>query len=80
MDLSNYVEQVNILNIDHNASTLPPSEFIINSNFNKFIVSDKDEEMLILIKFRDIVSLKSMTIYAKANSYNHDTANRTWRL
>jgi len=67
MDLSPCVKAVNILNIDENESTLSPSQLISNSNGTQhFIVSDTDQEILILIKFKQIVSLKSMIIYANA--------------
>ena len=72
MDLSGCVELIKILNINANESTLSPSQLITNSNMKKFILSDEDEEMLILIKFQQIVSLKSMTFHATCHDVNEN--------
>ena len=53
-----------ILNIDKEESTIFGMELIINTNINNesFIVSDADEELLILISFKEIIDLKSVKI------------------
>ena len=79
MDLSDRVEIVNILNINQNESTLSPIQLISNTNTNKCIISDADEELLILIKFNQIVSLKSITIHA-TNIDNDDDVSEPKQL
>eukprot|EP01084_Bolivina_argentea_P201025 343669_1 len=52
--LANFIESINILNIDEDISTLSPIELVTNNNINNksFIVSDVDEQLLILISFK----------------------------
>ena len=72
MDLKHMIDTVNILNIDNELSTINATEVIRNNsnegNLNitnkEYILSDADEELLVLIKFKQIVSLKSIKIYA----------------
>lgn len=66
VDIAGLVEHVKILNMDPDESTMyEESRLIRNCNIDDdFIVSDIDQEMIILIKFRNIVSLKSIKVYA----------------
>ena len=69
MDLQPSVETISILNIDNDLSSISATEVIANKgqqNYsnNKYILSDVDEELLILIKFKEYVSLKSIKINA----------------
>ena len=68
MDLSEYVETVHILNMDDVESELSKMLLILNSTEPNYILSDADEKILILIKFKQIVSLKSIEIYANATN------------
>merc|ERR1711991_277308 len=72
------IDTVNILNIDNQLSTINATEVIRNNNKNEgnlnitnkeYILSDADEEILILIKFKKIISLKSIKIYASNDIY-----------
>eukprot|EP01084_Bolivina_argentea_P011331 21177_1 len=71
---SNVKMSVNVLNIDKENSTLPVNKLILNDTThtsihkNGFIVSDADEELLILISFEEITNLKSLQIYALTNT------------
>lgn len=62
-NLSNCIETISILNFDHEESTKSPTQ-ITNTNYSDYILSDADQELLILIKFKCIVSLKSIEIYS----------------
>ena len=67
MDFTKGVHAVQILNGDDEESTMFPEEvLLLNSDPNpeRFIVSDADEELIILIKFNKSVDLKSFKIYA----------------
>eukprot|EP01083_Nonionella_stella_P038221 103996_1 len=73
MELSNYVSGVNILNIDKDESTISNRDLISNSlNQNGFIVSDADEELLILIEFARIMDLQSIKIYSLPLEDDHE--------
>eukprot|EP01084_Bolivina_argentea_P259231 437338_1 len=60
------IESVNILNIDNENSTISPMKLVSNKDINNksYIVSDVDQELLILISFKDETDLKSFTIHA----------------
>eukprot|EP01084_Bolivina_argentea_P167888 291251_1 len=61
----NEIEDINVLNIDTENSTIDVSRLVSTKiNQNSFIVSDADEELLILISFKGITNLKSMKIYS----------------
>eukprot|EP01084_Bolivina_argentea_P201024 343668_1 len=51
---ANFIETINILNIDEDVSTLSAIQLVTNGNINNksFIVSDVDEQLLILISFK----------------------------
>eukprot|EP01084_Bolivina_argentea_P092294 166067_1 len=62
MDLS-------ILNIDKKLSTLSAEEFILIKNLShqSYIVSDEDDQLLFLVKFKEAINLRSVTFYASPN-------------
>ena len=74
MNLQKSVESVNILNIDSDLSNMYGSQLITcdetKISNKQYIVSDADEELLILIKFKNIITLKSITIYASTSEIN----------
>ena len=73
MNLKHLIESVNVLNVDDELSTIYGTEVIRNKDGNhnisnnKYILTDSDEELLILIKFKQIVSLRKIKIYASNN-------------
>ena len=67
MDVTKGVHSVQILNRDDEESTMSPDEVLLHNsdpNPERFIVSDADEELIILIKFNKIIDLKSFKIYS----------------
>ena len=67
MDFTKVIHSVQILNRDDEESTMSLDEVLLHSsdpNPERFIVSDADEELIILIKFNKSVDLKSFKIYA----------------
>ena len=67
MDFTKDVHSVQILNKDDEESTISPDEVLLHNsdpNPERFIVSDADEELIILVKFKQSVDLKSFKIYA----------------
>eukprot|EP01084_Bolivina_argentea_P167077 290034_1 len=66
MDLRFAVDSIQILNADKEESTLSEIEFLLNTKIktSSYIVSDVDEELLILLKFKDIVDLQTIKIHA----------------
>ena len=69
-NLSHKIETINALNVDNESSTICGTEVIRNTNNiskDEYILSDADEELLILIKFEHIISLKSIKIHASNN-------------
>eukprot|EP01084_Bolivina_argentea_P221991 375849_1 len=62
-----FIKTINVLNVDKEKSTLSIDKLVTDhSNVqNKgFIISDADEELLILIEFQNILSLQSIKVYA----------------
>eukprot|EP01084_Bolivina_argentea_P271290 461561_1 len=61
------IERIKILNMDQKNSTIT-AEMLLDCNFNadkqSFIVTDSDEELLILISFKTHIKLHSMKLYA----------------
>ena len=72
MDLSDCVDTVHILNMDDAQSKLSKMQLISNSNDCNYILSDADEKILILIKFKQAVSLKSIEIHANVINEDND--------
>ena len=67
MDDLKDIRSVQVLNVDDEYSTLSPNGLLLSGSkpeTNSFIVSDADEELLILIEFTHSVDLHSMKIYA----------------
>lgn len=65
-NLRHLIDTFRILNINDSESTVSEDRFPFQNSFKKesFIVSDVDEEILILVEFHDIVSLTSIKIHA----------------
>eukprot|EP01083_Nonionella_stella_P067563 178772_1 len=58
------IKTCKILNYDPSASTLPEDNLVRNQIDETFIVSDGDEELLILLEFNKITKLKNITFYS----------------
>eukprot|EP01084_Bolivina_argentea_P252041 422958_1 len=75
------VETVNVLNIDKDASTISAQQLIVNENKSisdeEYIISDADEELLILIQFKQQIQLKSTKIYSIKNTIQKINNNET---
>eukprot|EP01084_Bolivina_argentea_P306170 529013_1 len=72
MDLNALIKTFNVLNMDKERSTLSTEALISHKNTNNklFVVSDADEEMLILVEFAKIVDLHSVKLHSL-----HETDN-----
>lgn len=67
MDLAKSIRLVQVSNRDADHSSMPSDEVVLyNSDPNpeRFIVSDADEELLIVINFHHFVDIQSITVYA----------------
>eukprot|EP01084_Bolivina_argentea_P297930 513343_1 len=66
MAIHGEIESIDVLNIDTGKSTISGQELVLNNNINNesFVVSDVDEELLILIQFKKQINLKSIKIYS----------------
>eukprot|EP01083_Nonionella_stella_P022589 62476_1 len=66
MELQDYIKTINILNVEQQQSTTDAMGIVSQNkpNDESFIVSDADEELLILIEFKEIIELHSLQIYA----------------
>eukprot|EP01084_Bolivina_argentea_P050990 93803_1 len=69
MDLRQHVETIRVLNIDNDASSISPQQLVHKETFNdkSYLVSDADEELIILVEFKQIIHLQSVTLH----SLNH---------
>ena len=84
MDARLSVDTIEILNLDQELSNISHNKQVVgtstdDNSSNKlshkssnYIVSDADEEILILIKFKSIISLRSIKIYANSDDINID--------
>eukprot|EP01084_Bolivina_argentea_P140409 246836_1 len=76
MNLGRLVGCLNILNIDNDSSTIraPYQQLLTDEKAYResFIVSDADEELLILVEFTQIVSLRYMKVYYVPNVNGDD--------
>eukprot|EP01084_Bolivina_argentea_P299260 515819_1 len=74
MDLRNFIESVDILNIDKEESTVSKADVVFNTEAKSshYIMSDADEELLILVQFKQYVNLQSIQIYGLKISDNDD--------
>eukprot|EP01084_Bolivina_argentea_P252040 422957_1 len=74
------IETINILNIDNEVSTISSQQLITNEsliNDEEYIISDADEELLILIQFKQQIQLKSTKIYSIKNTIQKINNNET---
>eukprot|EP01084_Bolivina_argentea_P301913 521006_1 len=62
----NLIKTCKILNYDQNKSTITPQEFVEGDkrNSTSYIVSDCDEELLILLEFKQEIEVRNITLYA----------------
>eukprot|EP01083_Nonionella_stella_P276006 937596_1 len=69
MDLTEYIDVINVLNTDDDKSSISPLELVTKEQFDNssFIVSEIDEELLVLIKFKQMIDLHSIKLYAFPN-------------
>ena len=78
MNLSSIVDTVNILNLDKELSNPSANTQILlssNSGIDKshYIISDADAELLLLIKFKSTVTLKSIKLYASIDTLDEES-------
>ena len=72
-EVKSKMENIQILNIDKELSTISATEVVSFSNKDEsisnkqYIVSDADEELLILIQFKTFINLKGLKIYSTNN-------------
>ena len=67
MDLSKAIQSVQVLNIDESESTISAEEvplFDSIKDSESFIISDADEELIILIEFNQFIDLQIIKMYA----------------
>eukprot|EP01084_Bolivina_argentea_P264144 447334_1 len=67
MDLYKTIKSLQVLNIDESESTISATELSVYESIKdskSFIVSDVDEELIILIQFFQPIDLKSIKLYA----------------
>ena len=70
MNLRKLIKTFEILNIDESESTIPSSSIYRRSKqngANAYIVSDADEELMILIEFKQKINLRAIIVYASAD-------------
>eukprot|EP01084_Bolivina_argentea_P167889 291255_1 len=60
-----------VLNVDKNTSTITSDEIIGNRDNGKCIVSDCDEELLVLVEFKAGTTLQNISISASISPENH---------
>eukprot|EP01084_Bolivina_argentea_P271792 462547_1 len=74
MDVKSFINTFNVLNVDVDESTFSVKELSTKNKLDKdwYIVSDADEELLILVEFRDTIHLQSVTLYAIPNEDNEE--------
>ena len=74
MNLSSIVDTVEILNIEKELSKISSNAQILSSESgldkSHYIISDADQELLILIQFKQAINLKSIKLYASMDNIN----------
>eukprot|EP01084_Bolivina_argentea_P057638 105289_1 len=71
-NLSKHINQFLIINIDKHKSTISANELISNKQIahNSHIISEVDEELLILIQFTKIINLQRIELFECSNHKN----------
>eukprot|EP01084_Bolivina_argentea_P051178 94133_1 len=66
MNLQPQVDTIRILNIDIDSSSISPQQLIYQEAFNNesYLISDADEELIILVEFKQIIDLQSITLHS----------------
>eukprot|EP01084_Bolivina_argentea_P191491 328929_1 len=74
MDLRRQIDTIRILNADINASTISPERSVSAETFtNKsYILSDADEELIILVAFTNIVDLQTIKLHSFTNIHSQE--------
>eukprot|EP01084_Bolivina_argentea_P047370 87274_1 len=80
MDLNDEVETILILNLDNEISTASPAELISIRNSQSFILSDADEELLILVKFKNAIDLHSICLQSNAEDVDIEDVSEPKRI
>eukprot|EP01083_Nonionella_stella_P301427 1033992_1 len=72
-DVDHHIDSLLILNFDEDESTTTPIDIFVQSNPMPFryIVSDVDEELLILLEFKPAIDLCSIQLYASTEGIDH---------
>ena len=70
MNVNGMIKTLRVLNRSNEDSTISDKEFGLNINKNdiKYIMSDADEELLILVEFKEEIDLDSITFFASSIS------------
>eukprot|EP01084_Bolivina_argentea_P145841 255517_1 len=71
MTTTKAVKTCRALNVDEDESTISPQQLLITSDSlsdNSYIVTDVDEELIILIEFNQMIDLKSIKVFALSNA------------
>eukprot|EP01084_Bolivina_argentea_P098834 177666_1 len=74
---SGLIKTLIVLNVDKQLSTIKPEQISSKKpvSAKTFIISDADEELLILIEFKDIIQLHSLKIFALPNDSIEELAD-----
>eukprot|EP01084_Bolivina_argentea_P276342 471524_1 len=65
-DLRSVIDTVLLLNVNKKESTISADELAFQEsvNYQSYVISDADEELLVLIKFNNLVNLRSIQLFA----------------
>ena len=77
MDLTDYIDTFQVLNIDISESTLSIADLYKNADKpdnESYIISDADEEMIILIGFKKSIDMKSIILFGIENPELEDAS------
>ena len=80
MNITDCVQTLNVLNVDYDDSNITNNrtELILksdkneNNNNNAYIISDADQELLILIEFKQHIQLNSIKIWSNTKNVDVD--------
>eukprot|EP01084_Bolivina_argentea_P172994 299638_1 len=73
--MAEIIKTFQILNVDKNESTISIEDVALKKKVDteSYVISDADEELLILVEFKDIINLETITIFSLSqNNSNHD--------